>query len=76
MLRITTSDTNGNLTYGYQGACLGGPEQAVATHNKGELVIAQVSRKTMAGSLSPLDVRIPGNLMDLVVLDPHQRQTT
>lgn len=30
----------------------------------------------MAGSLSPLDVRIPGTLMDLVVLDPHQRQTT
>ena len=76
VLRATTADTNGNLTYEHEGAYLGGLEQAIATRNNGGLVIAQVSRMTTAGSLRPHDVRVPGHLVDLVVLDPHQRQTT
>jgi len=35
-----------------------------------------VKRMTAAGSLRPHDVRVPGHLVDLVVLDPDQRQTT
>ncbi len=76
ILRATTADERGNLTYEHEGAYLGGLEQAIATRCNGGLVIAQVKRVTMAGSLRPHDVRVPGHLVDLVVLDPEQRQTT
>lgn len=76
ILRATTADARGNLTYEHEGAYLGGLEQAIATRNNGGLVIAQVSRMTTYGSLRPHDVRVPGHLVDLVVIDPDQRQTT
>lgn len=76
ILRATTADERGNLTYEHEGAYLGGLEQAIAARCNGGLVIAQVKRVTMAGSLRPHDVRVPGHLVDLVVLDPDQRQTT
>lgn len=75
ILRATTADERGNLTYEHEGAYLGGLEQAIATRNNGGLVIAQVSRMTASGSLRPHDVRVPGHLIDLVVLDPEQKQT-
>jgi acyl CoA:acetate/3-ketoacid CoA transferase len=76
ILRATTADEWGNLTYEHEGAYLGGLEQAIATRNNRGLVIAQVSRVTAKGSLRPHDVRVPGHLVDLIVLDPDQRQTT
>ncbi len=76
LLRATTADERGNLTYEHEGAYLGGLEQAICTRNHGGLVIAQVKRMTAAGSLRPHDVRVPGHLVDLVVLDPGQMQTT
>lgn len=76
ILRATTADERGNLTYEHEGAYLGGLDQAIAARNNGGLVIAQVKRLTMAGSLRPHDVRVPGHLVDLIVLDPDQRQTT
>jgi acyl CoA:acetate/3-ketoacid CoA transferase len=76
IIRATTADERGNLTYEHEGAYLGGLDQAIAVRNHGGLVIAQVKRVTAAGSLRPHDVRVPGHLVDLVVVDPHQRQTT
>ncbi len=76
ILRATTADERGNLTYEHEGAYLGGLDQAIAVRNHGGLVIAQVKRVTAAGSLRPHDVRVPGHLVDLVVLDPDQKQTT
>jgi propionate CoA-transferase len=75
ILRATTADENGNLTYEHEGAYLGGLEQAIAARNNRGLVVAQVSRLTAAGSLRPHDVRVPGHLVDLVVVDPDQKQT-
>jgi acyl CoA:acetate/3-ketoacid CoA transferase len=76
ILRATTADERGNLTYEHEGAYLGGLDQAIAARCNGGLVIAQVKRMTAAGSLRPHDVRVPGHLVDLVVLDPDQLQTT
>ncbi len=76
ILRATTADERGNLTYEHEGATLGGLDQAIAARVNGGLVIAQVKRLTAAGSLRPHDVRVPGHLVDLIVLDPDQRQTT
>ncbi len=75
ILRATTADEHGNLTYEHEGAYLGGLEQAICVKNHGGLVIAQVSRVTRRGSLRPHDVRVPGHLIDHVVVDPHQKQT-
>lgn len=75
ILRATTADEWGNLTYEHEGAYLGGLEQAIATRNNGGLVIAQVKRVTASGSLRPHDVRVPGHLVDLVVVDAEQKQT-
>jgi propionate CoA-transferase len=76
ILRATTADEHGNLTYEHEGAYLGGLDQAIAVRNHGGLVIAQVKRVTARGSLRPHDVRVPGHLVDLIVVDPDQKQTT
>ena len=76
IIRATTADENGNLTYEHEGAYLGGLDQALAARNNGGIVIAQVKRITKSGSLKPHDVRVPGNLVDYVVVDPEQKQTT
>lgn len=75
ILRATTADEHGNLTYEHEGAYLGGLEQAICVRNHGGLVIAQVSRTTMRGSLRPHDVHVPGHLVDLIVVDADQKQT-
>ncbi|MDB5556786.1 MAG: oxidoreductase protein [Rhizobium sp.] len=76
IIRATTADEHGNLTYEHEGAYLGGLDQALAARNNGGIIIAQVKRITKQGSLKPHDVRVPGMLVDYVVVDPDQKQTT
>ncbi|MQV99670.1 acyl CoA:acetate/3-ketoacid CoA transferase [Sinorhizobium medicae] len=76
IIRATTADERGNLTYEHEGAYLGGLDQALAARNNGGIVIAQVKRLAKEGSLKPHDVRVPGVLVDYVVVDPDQKQTT
>ncbi|SUU88561.1 propionate CoA-transferase [Aminobacter aminovorans] len=76
IIRATTADERGNLTYEHEGAYLGGLDQALAARNNGGIVIAQVKRITKDGSLRPHDVRVPGMLVDYIVVDPEQKQTT
>jgi acyl CoA:acetate/3-ketoacid CoA transferase len=76
IIRATTADERGNLTYEHEGAYLGGLDQALAARNNGGIVIAQVKRITTHGSLRAHDVRMPGMLVDYVVVDPDQKQTT
>jgi acyl CoA:acetate/3-ketoacid CoA transferase len=76
IIRATTADENGNLTFEQEGATLGAMEMALAAHNAGGLVIAQVKRVAAQGSLRPHDVKVPGILVDVVVVAPEQLQTT
>jgi acyl CoA:acetate/3-ketoacid CoA transferase len=76
IVRATTADENGNLTFEHEGAYLGAMELALAAHNNGGKVIAQVKRVAGAGSLRPHDVHVPGILVDAIVEAPDQIQTT
>ncbi|KAA0102388.1 acyl CoA:acetate/3-ketoacid CoA transferase [Mycolicibacterium sp. P1-18] len=76
IIRATTADEFGNLTFEEEASPLGALDLAYAAHNTGGLVIAQVKRVAEGGSLSPRDVRVPGILVDALVVAPDQLQTT
>lgn len=74
-LRGTTVDEDGNVTMEHEAVFGEMLSMAQATRRCGGVVIVQVARLAQRGSLSPKDVKIPGMLVDLVVLDPDQYQT-
>ena len=76
IIRASTADERGNLTFEHEGAYLGAMELALSAHNNGGVVIAQVKRIAKAGTLKPHDVRVPGILVDTIVEAPEQLQTT
>jgi acyl CoA:acetate/3-ketoacid CoA transferase len=76
VIRGTTADTHGNLTLEHEGTFMGVLPQAMAAHNSGGTVIAQVKRVVAAGTLAPQMVKVPGILVDAIVVDPEQRQNT
>jgi acyl CoA:acetate/3-ketoacid CoA transferase len=76
IVRGTTADELGNISMEHEGAYLGNLDLALAARNNGGLVIAQVERVTAAGAIPPQQVRIPGPLVDWVVVAPDQMQTT
>ena len=53
IIRATTADERGNLSYEHEGGILGPLDQALSVRNNGGLVIAQVKRLVAAGSLAP-----------------------
>ena len=76
IIRGTTADDRGNLSWEHEGAYLGALDQALAAPNNSGIVIAQVKRLTDAGTLKPMAVHVPGVLVDYVVVEPEQWQTT
>ena len=76
IIRATTADERGNLSFEHEGAYLGVVDQAMAVRNNGGVVIAQVKRLAETGTLKPHDVRVPGVLVDHIVVAPEQMQTT
>ena len=72
ILRATTADERGNLSFEHEGAFLGAMDQALAARNNGGVIIAQVKRVVRAGSLKPQQVHVPGTLVDYIVVDPDQ----
>jgi propionate CoA-transferase len=76
IIRATTADERGNLSYEHEGGYLGPLDQALSVRNNGGIVIAQVKRLAEAGSLKPQDVLVPGILVDYIVVAPDQLQTT
>lgn len=76
IIRGTTADGYGNISMEHEGAYLGVIEQALAARNSGGIVIAQVKRLTAKGSIPTQRVHVPSSLVDYVVVDPLQKQTT
>lgn len=76
IIRATTADEKGNLSFEHEGAYLGAMEMALSAHNNGGIVIAQAKRVTDAGSIRPHDIHVPGILVDMIVEAPDQLQTT
>lgn len=74
-LRGTTADEDGNITMEREAVFGEMLSMAQAAHNAGGVVIVQVSRLALKRSLAPKEIKIPGMLVDLVVIDPDQMQS-
>ncbi len=72
LLRGTTADAEGNVTMEHEAVTLEALSMAQAAKNSGGLVIVQVERTTTHHMLSPREVKIPGLLVDAVVISPPQ----
>ena len=67
LLRGTTADENGNITFEDESIVNEGMSIAAAAKNCGGIVIVQVKNVAKAGTMAPKDVRIPGVMVDYVV---------
>ncbi|XVQ06869.1 acyl CoA:acetate/3-ketoacid CoA transferase [Spirillospora sp. CA-255316] len=75
LIRATTADEHGNLTVEEETARLGLLAAATAARNSGGLVLAQVKRLAVAGTMQAKSVVVPGHLVDAIVVDADQWQT-
>ncbi len=76
LIRATSADPSGNLSMEKECLTLDALAQAMAAHNGGGVVIAQVERIVEQGSIKPKDVKVPGILVDCVVVaqDPEMHR--
>ncbi len=72
ILRGTTIDENGNLSTEKDGVLLEALPLAQAVRNSGGTVIAQAEYLVKAGSLHPKQVKVPGILVDHIVIATKQ----
>ncbi len=75
VIRATTADERGNLTMEREAFFGENFSIATAARRRGGIVIAQVERLAAAGSLPGKLVKVPGVVVDYVVVAPGQPQT-
>lgn len=68
LLRGTTADSQGNISMEREALPLEALSIAQAVHNSGGKVFVQVERRTESHTLTPDRIRIPGILVDHVIL--------
>lgn len=76
IIRGTTADEDGNISMEHEFTYSSVLAMAMAAHNCGGKVIAQVKRMVARESLHPQMVRVPGILVDAIVIDEDQQLTT
>jgi len=74
IVRGTYADVKGNISPEEEAVDLDLHTMALAAHNSGGIVLAQVRQVVEAGALAARSVRIPGILVDAVVEDRTQEQ--
>ncbi|GBG27093.1 Succinyl-CoA:3-ketoacid coenzyme A transferase 1, mitochondrial [Hondaea fermentalgiana] len=74
IIKATTADTDGNLTIENESVSADALLLATAARASGGITIAQVDRIAEAGTLHMPDVKVPGPLIDAIVItDPEDR---
>jgi acyl CoA:acetate/3-ketoacid CoA transferase len=72
LIRGSFADAHGNISLDQEPANVDIYAAALAAHNSGGKVIAQVRTAVEVGALPARAVRVPGALVDAVVVDPSQ----
>ncbi|HEX4748372.1 MAG TPA: CoA-transferase [Bryobacteraceae bacterium] len=74
LIRGTYADTRGNVSPEEEPIDMDIHTIALAAHNSGGRVLAQVRQIVEAGALNPRSIRVPGSMVHAVVEHPAQQQ--
>ncbi len=72
IVRGTYADARGNISPEEEAVDLDIHTMALAAHNSGGIVLAQVRQVLEPGALNPRSIRVPGIMVDAVVADNRQ----
>lgn len=75
IIRGSFGDADGNISLDQEAANIDIYAAALAAHNSGGIVIAQVRTAVDVNSLPARSVRVPGAIVDAVVVDPAQQMS-